>query len=84
MEKKHPHLGIVDEILFEKWSPFGRKAKATEGPFQSTFENFYLSNVISRASQTMARCVKDIVEVQSNSQSEDKKKEKSKKKKKAA
>lgn len=35
----------------------GDKAAPSQDPFQSSIENFYLTDVISRSSQTMAKCV---------------------------
>ena len=34
-----------------------KKASAGKQPFKSTVSNFYMTDVISRSSQTMAKCV---------------------------
>jgi NADH-quinone oxidoreductase subunit G len=63
LEKEYPHLSVLDELVAEPWQPFGKKESLSKEPLKSSYDNFYLSNPISRASKTMAQCVKDIVEV---------------------
>lgn len=53
----YPSLGAIDEIAPAKWNSFGGAAhKASEEPFINPVKNFYMTNVICHASETMKRC----------------------------
>ena len=54
----HPHFADVDQITPAKWSPFGGRAKLSAEPVSYAFRNFYMTCAISRASETMAECVR--------------------------
>lgn len=57
MAEKYPRLGAFDEIIPQKWGSFGGAAhKISSEPFKNTVENFYMTNVICHASETMRRC----------------------------
>ncbi len=52
----YPHFAHQDEIMPAKWSAFGRDGVLDPVPFAAA-GNFYMNDVISRASPTMAKCV---------------------------
>ena len=53
-----PHLGDVDEIAPAKWVKFGTSGKLASGEITSSLEQFYMTCPISRASETMAECLR--------------------------
>lgn len=53
---------LAQEIQPSRWEAFGRKSKFSTEPFEQCIKNFYMTDPISRASKTMAQCVKDIVQ----------------------
>ncbi len=56
----YPRLGSFDEIIPAQWGSFGgNSASVTDTPFKNPIENFYLTNVITRASDTMAQCMEE-------------------------
>ena len=53
----YPNLGSFDEINAGEWGSFGgNSANVTDAPFENVIEDFYLTNVITRASDTMKKC----------------------------
>ncbi len=47
-----------------EWGPFAGEASLSDlgdAPFASTIENFYQTDPISRASETMAACTEEIL-----------------------
>ena len=56
-----PHFANADFILPSKWSKFGRLSKVSSQPLVSTFDNFYMTCPISRASKTMAECCRAVI-----------------------
>ena len=53
----YPRLGQFDEVNKEEWGSFGGNGDdATDEPLEYPIENFYMTNVITRASETMRRC----------------------------
>jgi NADH-quinone oxidoreductase subunit G len=38
------------------WGSFGREGPLDPAPFRSPIENYYMTDPISRASETMAKC----------------------------
>jgi NADH-quinone oxidoreductase subunit G len=54
----HPHFANADEIAPAKWASFGGRAKLSAEPVGQAFDNFYMTCAISRASETMAECVR--------------------------
>jgi NADH-quinone oxidoreductase subunit G len=46
----------VDQAVTAPWKPFGTEGTVSDGPLAPYFDNFYMTNSISRASETMARC----------------------------
>ena len=59
----NPLFDRVDEVVPASWDSFGDAtgAGAEAAPFASTITNFYMTDPISRASETMAKCTRDIV-----------------------
>lgn len=56
MVKTIPHLQDVDKITPAKWTKFGQDGKLSDMPFENIIDNYYRTDVISRASKTMAEC----------------------------
>ena len=54
----HPHFADADHIIPAKWAPFGGRAKLSSSPVGYAIDNFYMTCAISRASETMAECVR--------------------------
>lgn len=52
-----PSLKVVDGMKSEKWSKFGLKGRLSKEPFVLSVPNYYFSNAICRASETMIKCV---------------------------
>jgi len=56
LEAVAPVFGTRDELEPAEWGPFGSEGPMDSAPFASPVENFYMTDPISRASQTMAKC----------------------------
>jgi NADH-quinone oxidoreductase subunit G len=52
-----PRFQRLDAIEPASWGSFGREGATTAEPFISPIDNFYMTDPISRASETMAKCV---------------------------
>lgn len=62
MAENYPRLGIFDEVESAEWGVFGGAAhNVTDEPFVNPIENFYMTNVICHASETMRRCTEQFV-----------------------
>ena len=61
MVAAHPHLGRIDGLQREAWGPFGAEGAFDPAPFRLPIEDFYMTNVICRASETMAQCSEQFV-----------------------
>ena len=57
MVKHYPHLELIDERGANEWAVFDSKAKVSDDVFALPVRNFYLTNAICRASDTMRKCV---------------------------
>lgn len=54
---EYPNFGSFDQIVPAKWGHFGGAAhKVSKDPFVNPIEDFYLTNVITHASETMRHC----------------------------
>ncbi len=63
MIAQYPALGAVDEIIFTEWADFGDDARQVrDAPLVNSLNNFYITNVITRHSERMARCVERFLE----------------------
>ena len=51
-----PHLGEIDAITPAEWGGFGTAGEMGAEPFASPVANYYMTDPISRASETMAKC----------------------------
>jgi NADH-quinone oxidoreductase subunit G len=60
--KQWSHFGQVDTIVPAEWKKFGGAGKVEAQPFTSPIDNFYITNVITRASLTMAKCAETAAE----------------------
>ena len=56
----HPGFLALDTAESGDWKAFGKKGKMTGEPFVSPIANFYMTDPISRNSETMARCVDEL------------------------
>jgi len=62
LEADYPAFAAIDEVLPAKWGKFGgAKSKVKAGAFENPIDNFYLTNVIARASTTMMKCSAEFV-----------------------
>jgi len=51
----------LDEAAPAAWEPFGEAGEVSAEPFVSAIGNFYMTDPISRASETMARCADEFI-----------------------
>jgi NADH-quinone oxidoreductase subunit G len=56
----NPVFAALDEIVPAPWQDFGTAGAMTAAPFTDPIGNFYMTDPISRASVTMARCTEMI------------------------
>jgi NADH-quinone oxidoreductase subunit G len=56
MSERHPVFAEADLVTRAAWKPFGEEGAVAAGPFAYPIEDFYRTDPVSRASQTMARC----------------------------
>lgn len=63
LEDLVPHMAEIDTIIPAVWGEFGEAGKLLSKPFKYAIDNFYLTNPISRASATMAECVRVLMDV---------------------
>jgi NADH-quinone oxidoreductase subunit G len=52
----NPVFGALDRLVPAAWGSFGTEGAVADAHFTSPVENFYMTDPISRASQTMADC----------------------------
>ncbi|MBI1776897.1 MAG: NADH-quinone oxidoreductase subunit G [Proteobacteria bacterium] len=57
----NPVFGTLDAITPAPWGAFGLPGPMTSEPFQPPIANYYMTDPISRASPTMARCTEEIL-----------------------
>ncbi|MHA1599038.1 MAG: NADH-quinone oxidoreductase subunit NuoG [Alphaproteobacteria bacterium] len=56
----NPLFGGGDEITPAEWGDFGSDGETLAGGFSSPIENYYMTDPISRASETMAECTRTL------------------------
>lgn len=56
--REWPHMAQIDTISPAPWGAFAKPGKVGNAPFVSAVQNFYMTNVICRASLTMAECTR--------------------------
>jgi NADH-quinone oxidoreductase subunit G len=52
----YPIFESIDEIVPAPWQAFGQAGRLDPAPFKSPIANFYMTDPISRCSETMAKC----------------------------
>ena len=52
----NPIFGKIDTVTPAAWGPFGKSGTTEPTPFRPTIANFYMTDPVSRASETMAKC----------------------------
>jgi NADH-quinone oxidoreductase subunit G len=52
----YPLFDSIDDIVPAPWQAFGQPGRLDTAPFKSPIENFYMTDPISRCSETMAKC----------------------------
>ena len=52
----NPSFMTIDGLSSSNWKPFGKAGEVSDLPFASPIANFYMTDPISRASETMAKC----------------------------
>jgi NADH-quinone oxidoreductase subunit G len=57
----NPVFAGIDRIKPAPWGSFGTQGAVADRPFGTTVRNFYMTDPISRASPTMARCTAEIL-----------------------
>jgi len=56
----NPVFASIGKVVAAEWKPFGISGALTEHSFKSPVENYYMTDVISRASATMAKCTEEV------------------------
>jgi len=51
-----PHFAVLDDLQPAAWGAFGKVGATDAAPFRLPIENYYMTDPISRASETMAAC----------------------------
>jgi NADH-quinone oxidoreductase subunit G len=57
----HPLLADTCHATKAEWKPFGAPGDLSSKPFEPAIGNFYMTDPISRASPTMAKCTAEIL-----------------------
>ena len=58
MDDDNNIFNVLDEVVPAQWKGAGAEGKLGKAPFESVIStNYYQTNVIARASKTMAECV---------------------------
>ncbi|HEY9080032.1 NADH-quinone oxidoreductase subunit NuoG [Magnetovibrio sp.] len=61
MAEINPLFATVDEIQPAEWGDFGQQGDLQSKPLSSHIRNYYMTDPISRASETMAACTAEIL-----------------------
>jgi NADH-quinone oxidoreductase subunit G len=61
MAQANPVFEKVDELSAAAWGSFGSDGEMSAAPFESPIANYYMTDPISRASETMAECTREFV-----------------------
>jgi NADH-quinone oxidoreductase subunit G len=56
LSQAYPILGVADRVTRTAWEPFGTAGPIGATPFTYPIKDFYRTDPMSRASDTMARC----------------------------
>jgi NADH-quinone oxidoreductase subunit G len=57
----NPVFAAIDQVERAPWEPFGRKGPVDSAPFELPIDDYYRTDPISRASETMARCSEELL-----------------------
>jgi len=60
--RDYPDLAYIDDIAPSKWVVPGKAGKLDAAPFKNALGGYYQTDVISRASVTMAACVEEFTQ----------------------
>ena len=63
MEVLCPHLGSSDQVVPAPWQAFGVEGPIDPAPFAPPIRNYYMTDPISRASETMAQCTREFADI---------------------
>jgi NADH-quinone oxidoreductase subunit G len=58
----NPLFAAVDQVRPAAWGDFGQAGTVDSVPLASPIRNFYMTDPISRASETMAQCTATLIE----------------------
>jgi len=61
MREYCPTFSVIDSIEEQPWGAFGTTGNMSEDPFVLPVSNFYMTDPISRSSETMAKCTNAFV-----------------------
>ncbi|MDA0652338.1 MAG: NADH-quinone oxidoreductase subunit NuoG [Proteobacteria bacterium] len=61
MASINPVFYGLNDVAAAKWEDFGQSGEMADAAFQSSIENFYMTDPISRASVTMAACTRAVL-----------------------
>ncbi|MGB0630215.1 MAG: NADH-quinone oxidoreductase subunit NuoG [Alphaproteobacteria bacterium] len=61
MVQAAPALAEIDSLTPSSWRDYGKSGEMDAAPFESPIRNFYMTDPISRASETMAACTDTFV-----------------------
>ncbi|AHC73561.1 NADH dehydrogenase (quinone), G subunit [Candidatus Endolissoclinum faulkneri L5] len=61
LRAEYPTFSTIDAIQPAKWGVFGNADVMSDVPFSCTIDNFYMTDMISRASRTMSECTESFV-----------------------
>ncbi len=59
----NPVFAAIDQLEPASWEPFGQDGPLDPAPFQLPIDNYYMTDPISRASETMAKCSEELLAV---------------------
>ena len=60
LAQAHPAFANLGAVTPAAWGDFGSAEALTAAPFEYAIKSYYMSDAISRASETMAKCVDEI------------------------
>jgi NADH-quinone oxidoreductase subunit G len=61
LKKAHPHFAQEDTLVPSAWGSFVASGPMKDQPFVSPIANYYMTDPISRASETMAQCTSEFL-----------------------
>ncbi|MDH3917732.1 MAG: NADH-quinone oxidoreductase subunit NuoG, partial [Rhodospirillales bacterium] len=57
----NPVFAAVDQVERAPWEPFGQEGPVDAAPFELPIDDYYRTDPVSRASETMARCSEELL-----------------------